>query len=121
MTPTLVFKDGRFLFATGSPGGSTIITVVLGVVTNIIDHGMNIRQAVDAPRFHHQWLPDVVAFERNSLSPDTAAILRAYGHKLEERDNVIISDAETVAIDPRTGLRLGASDFRKPDSQAVGY
>jgi gamma-glutamyltranspeptidase/glutathione hydrolase len=121
MTPTMVFKDGRFILATGSPGGSTIITVVLGVITNVIDHGMNIRQAVDAPRFHHQWMPDVLAYERNSFSPDSVALLKARGHILQERDNVIVSDAETVAIDPETKRRLGASDLRKPDSLAVGY
>ncbi len=121
MTPTLVFKDGRLVLATGSPGGSTIITVVFGVVTNVLDHGMTIRQAVDAPRFHHQWLPDVLAYERNSVSPDTAALLKARGHRLEERENLIISDAETVAIDPKTGRRLGASDLRKPDSGSAGY
>jgi gamma-glutamyltranspeptidase/glutathione hydrolase len=121
MTPTLVFKDGRLLLVTGSPGGSTIITVVLGVLTNIIDHGMNIRQAVDAPRFHHQWMPDVLAYERNSFSPDSVALLKARGHILQERDNVIVSDAETVAIDPETQRRLGASDLRKPDSLTVGY
>ncbi len=121
MTPTFVLKDGKLILATGSPGGSTIITVVFGVVTNVIDHGMNIRQAVDAPRFHHQWMPDVLAYERNSISPDTVALLKAQGHQLDERDNVIVSDAETVAIDPKTGLRQGASDIRKPDSQTVGY
>ncbi len=121
MTPTLVFKDGRLALVTGSPGGSTIITVVLGVITNVIDHGMNIRQAVDAPRFHHQWMPDVLAYERNSFSPDSVALLKARGHMLQERDNVIVSDAETVAIDPATGMRLGASDLRKPDSLTVGY
>jgi gamma-glutamyltranspeptidase/glutathione hydrolase len=121
MTPTMVFKDGRLVLATGSPGGSTIITVVFGVITNVIDHDMNIRQAVDAPRFHHQWMPDMLAYERNSFSPDSVALLKARGHLLQERDNVIVSDAETVAIDPASGKRLGASDLRKPDSQAVGY
>jgi gamma-glutamyltranspeptidase/glutathione hydrolase len=121
MTPTFVLKDGRLVLATGSPGGSTIITVVFEVITNVIDHGMNIRQAVDAPRIHHQWMPDVLAYERNSISPDTIALLKARGHPLEERDNVIVSDAETVAIDAKTGLRQGASDIRKPDSQTLGY
>jgi gamma-glutamyltranspeptidase/glutathione hydrolase len=121
MTPALVFKDGRLVMATGSPGGSTIITVVFQVITNVIDHGMNIRQAVDAPRFHHQWLPDVLAHERNSFSPDTVALLKARGHTLDERENVIVSDAETVSIDPKTNFRQGASDIRKPDSHSVGY
>ena len=121
MTPTMLFKDGRFILATGSPGGSTIITVVLGIVTNVIDHGMDIRQAVDAPRFHHQWMPDVLAYERNSFSPDSTALLKAWGHHLQNRENLIVGDAETVAIDPATGRRLGASDLRKPDSLSVGY
>lgn len=121
MTPTMLFKDGRFVLATGSPGGSTIITVVLGIVTNVIDHGMTIRQAVDAPRFHHQWMPDVLAYERHSFSPDSVALLKAWGHILQERENLIVGDAETVAIDPATGHRLGASDLRKPDSLSVGY
>jgi gamma-glutamyltranspeptidase/glutathione hydrolase len=121
MTPTFVLKDGKLVFATGSPGGSTIITVVFNVITNVLDHGMTIRQAVDAPRFHHQWMPDSLAYERNSVSPDTVALLKAMGHKLDERDNLIVSDAETVAIDPKTGLRQGASDIRKPDSQTIGY
>jgi gamma-glutamyltranspeptidase/glutathione hydrolase len=117
----MLFKDGRFILATGSPGGSTIITVVLGIVTNVIDHGMDIRQAVDAPRFHHQWMPDVLTYERHSFSPDSAALLKAWGHHLQNRENLIVGDAETVAIDPATGRRLGASDLRKPDSLSVGY
>jgi gamma-glutamyltranspeptidase/glutathione hydrolase len=121
MTPTFVLKDGHLVLATGSPGGSTIITVVFGVITNVLDHGMTIRQAVDAPRIHHQWLPDALAYERNSVSPDTVALLKARGHQLDERDNLIISDAETVAINPKTGRREGASDIRKPDSKTVGY
>ncbi len=121
MTPTFVLKDGRLVLATGSPGGSTIITVVFNVITNVLDHGMTIRQAVDAPRIHHQWMPDALIYERNSVSPDTVALLKAKGQHLEERDNLIISDAETVAIDWQTGLRQGASDIRKPDSKTVGY
>jgi gamma-glutamyltranspeptidase/glutathione hydrolase len=121
MTPTFVLKDGHLVLATGSPGGSTIITVVFNVITNVLDHGMTIRQAVDAPRFHHQWMPDVLAYERNGLSPDTVALLKARGQHVDERDNLIISDAETVTIDPKTGARQGASDIRKPDSQTIGY
>ena len=79
MTPTFVLKDGKLAFATGSPGGPTIINTVFEIITNVIDHHMDIRQAVDAPRFHHQWMPDVLMYERYSVSPDTVALLKAQG------------------------------------------
>ena len=81
MTPTLVVKDGGILLATGSPGGSTIITTVLQVVMNLIDHGMDLSDAVGRPRFHHQWQPDRVMVEPLGFSPDTLAILRSWGHE----------------------------------------
>lgn len=124
MTPTLVFKDGKFLLATGSPGGPTIINTVLQVITNVIDHEMPVMAAVDAPRIHHQWMPDVLTHEPYGLSPDTAALLRAWGHEIRLRvsyEGGHQGDAETVAVDPKTGVRLGAPDPRKPDSGAVGH
>ena len=121
MTPTFVLKDGKIFLVTGSPGGPTIINTVLAIITNVIDHGMNVQQAVDFPRFHHQWIPDELNFDRYSISPDTMAILRSYGHKLNERPSVIGGDGETIAIDPQTKLLLGAADPRKPDSKSVGY
>ncbi len=82
MTPTIVLDgDGMPLLVTGSPGGSTIITTVLQVVLNVLEHDMDISDAVGMPRFHHQWLPDRVVYERNGISPDTLAILRARGHE----------------------------------------
>lgn len=81
MTPTLVVKDGGILLVTGSPGGSTIITTVLQVVMNLIDHGMDLSDAVGRPRFHHQWQPDRVMVEPLGFSPDTLAILKAWGHE----------------------------------------
>lgn len=81
MTPTLVVKDGQTILATGSPGGSTIITTVFQVVVNTIDHGMTVSDAVGAPRFHHQWLPERVIHEPLALSPDTLSLLRAMGHE----------------------------------------
>ena len=81
MTPTLVVKDGRILLATGSPGGSTIITTTLQVIVNLIDHGMSLSDAVGQPRFHHQWLPDAVVYEAPGFSPDTLAKLKAMGHE----------------------------------------
>ncbi|MDO8544184.1 MAG: gamma-glutamyltransferase [Opitutaceae bacterium] len=124
MTPTLVFKDGKLLLATGSPGGPTIINTVLQVIVNVIDHQMGVAQAIEAPRIHHQWMPDTLTHERHGISADTLAILTAKGHSLKERvsyEGGYQGDAETILIDPQTNLRLGAADPRKPDAKAVGY
>jgi gamma-glutamyltranspeptidase / glutathione hydrolase len=121
MTPTFVLKDHALVLVTGSPGGPTIINTVLEIITNYLDHGMPVQQAVDAPRFHHQWIPDEMSYDHFGLSPDTVAILVSEGHALKERDNLVSSDGETIAVDPKTHLRLGASDPRKPDAKSVGY
>lgn len=81
MTPTLVLKDGEPILVTGSPGGSTIITTTLQVILNVLDHGMDLSDAVGKPRFHHQWQPDRVVYERFGVSPDTLAALEAMGHQ----------------------------------------
>jgi gamma-glutamyltranspeptidase/glutathione hydrolase len=109
------------VLVTGSPGGPTIINTVLEIITNHLDHGMPIVQAVEAPRFHHQWQPDVVVYDHYGMSPDTIAILVAEGHVLKERETLVGGDGETVAIDQKTHLRLGAADPRKPDAKSVGY
>ena len=124
MTPTMVFKEGKLLLVTGSPGGPTIINTVLQVLINVIDHQMPVAQAVEAPRVHHQWMQDALTYEHYGLSADTAAVLAAKGHTLKERasyEGGYQGDAETIAIDPATNLRHGAADPRKPDSRAVGY
>jgi len=124
MTPTIVFKDGRVVLVTGSPGGPTIINTVLQIISNVLDHRMPVSQAVEAPRIHNQWLPDVVTFERFGMSPDTMALMQAKGHKLPERksyEGAYQGDGETIAVDPVTGRFFGAADPRKPDSKAVGY
>ncbi len=124
MTPTLVFKDGQLLLATGSPGGPTIINTVLQIILNVVDHGMPAMAAVEAPRVHHQWMPDELTFERNGLSADTLALLQARGHTVKERvsyEGGYQGDAETILIDPATKLRHGAADPRKPDSRALGH
>jgi gamma-glutamyltranspeptidase/glutathione hydrolase len=124
MTPTFVLKDGKLLLITGSPGGPTIINTVLQVITNMIDHGMPVMAAVEAPRIHHQWMPDEMTHEQYGISPDTAEKLRALGHTVRERtsyEGANQGDAETIAIDPQTGRRLGASDPRKPDAKAIGH
>jgi gamma-glutamyltranspeptidase/glutathione hydrolase len=121
MTPTFVLKDGALVLVTGSPGGPTIINTVLEIITNVLDHNMPVMQAVEFPRFHHQWQPADISYDRFGMSPDTTAILTAKGHKLNERPNVVGGDGETIMIDPVTKLLLGAADPRKADAKAVGY
>jgi gamma-glutamyltranspeptidase/glutathione hydrolase len=120
MTPTFVLrKDGSLWFTVGSPGGPTIINTVLDVITNVVDYGMNIQQAIDAPRIHHQWLPDELVFEPYGLSGDTQNALTARGHKLAKPR--YLGDAEGIMIEEKTGVRLGATDPRRSDGLAVGY
>ena len=120
MTPTFVLrKDGSLWFTVGSPGGPTIINTVLDVITNVIDYGMNIQQAIDAPRIHHQWFPDELVFEPYGLSGDTQSALTARGHKLAKPR--YLGDAEGIMIEEKTGMRLGATDPRRSDGLAVGY
>lgn len=116
MTPTIVKKNGQFQFATGSPGGSTIITTVLQVVVHIIDYDMNAAQAVAAPRFHHQWLPDTVRLEKYGFDPATKKWLSERGHHLEERDGW---GNASVIIRRESGVLEGAADPRGEGS-AVG-
>lgn len=120
MTTTLVFKDGKLVLVTGSPGGPTIINTVFQIVTNVIDFQMPVAQAVEAPRIHHQWMPDQLEFEKYGLSVDTVVALRAMGHTVVERPGYQ-GDAESIAIDPATGKIFGASDPRQADARAVGY
>lgn len=120
MTPTFVLrKDGSLWFTTGSPGGPTIINTVLIIITNVIDYDMNIQQAIDAPRIHHQWLPDELVFEPYGLSGDTQKALIARGHKLAKPR--YLGNAEGIMIEEKTGVRLGATDPRRSDGAAVGY
>jgi gamma-glutamyltranspeptidase/glutathione hydrolase len=120
MTPTFVLrKDGSLWFTVGSPGGPTIINTALCVIVNVVDYGMNIQQAIDAPRIHHQWLPDELVFEPYGLSGDTQKALVALGHKLARPR--YLGDAEGLMIEEKTGVRLGATDPRRSDGPAVGY
>ncbi len=119
MTPTIVLdKDGKFWFALGARGGPRIITAVLQSTINMIDHKMNIQDAIDMPRIHHQWLPDEIMWEEFGMSPDTRAILEGYGHKFREKPRGLAS-ATAIAVDSE-GVRLGAIDSRS-DGMAVGY
>jgi gamma-glutamyltranspeptidase/glutathione hydrolase len=117
MTPTIVLKDGKLLLVLGSPGGPTIITTVANILIGVIDFSLDIQEAVNAPRFHNQWLPDEILVE-DRLSPDTMSILRSKGHKLKIEH--FWGDGECIMIDPKSGERLGASDGRN-NGKAVGY
>jgi gamma-glutamyltranspeptidase/glutathione hydrolase len=118
MTPTIVAKDGKPLLVVGSPGGSRIITTVLQVVMNVIDYEMDVQEAVDAARFHHQWLPDEIRIERQGFPFDVRRALEAMGHTLAERQDM--GDVHAIWIDPKTNLRYGASDPRL-DGRTIGY
>ncbi len=119
MTPTIVAKDGKPVLVIGSPGGRTIINTVLQVVLNVIDHGMNVGQAIEAPRIHHQWLPDVTWFERQGLSPDTQRLFEMMGHDIRYRGSQ--GSAHGIFIDYGRGLFYGAADSRSLDGAAVGH
>jgi gamma-glutamyltranspeptidase/glutathione hydrolase len=119
MTPTIVLKDGKFYFAVGSPGGPTIINTVLQVLVNVIDFGMNIRQAIEAPRIHHQWKPDHIRWEPFGVNRDTWNALVKKGHKFADKPGYM-GDAEGIMIDAETGIMLGASDPRL-GGVTVGY
>jgi gamma-glutamyltranspeptidase/glutathione hydrolase len=119
MTPTIVLQDGKLFFAVGSPGGPTIINTVLQVLVNVIDFKMNLQQAIDYPRVHHQWMPDNVRWEPYGLNQDTRAALLKRGHTFAERPGYM-GDAEGIMIEPETGMRLGASDPRL-GGVPVGY
>jgi gamma-glutamyltranspeptidase / glutathione hydrolase len=117
MTPTIVLKDGKLFMVVGSPGGPTIITTVANILLGMIDYGLDLQAAVNAPRFHNQWLPDSIILE-DRISPDTIHLLENKGQKVEIRH--FWGDAECIEIDPKTGERLGASDGRN-NGKAVGY
>jgi gamma-glutamyltranspeptidase/glutathione hydrolase len=119
MTPTIVLrKDGSPWFAVGAAGGPRIISAVLQTIINVIDHDMGIQQALDAPRIHHQWMPDELVVEPYGISPDTRKVLESYGQKFAEKP-VYIANATGIMIDEK-GVRLGAVDSRGSGG-AVGY
>ncbi len=126
MTPTIVVHNGKTVMVLGSPGSSKIITTVANVLMGVVDYGMNLQEAVNAPRFHNQWLPDVVNVEK-WFSPDTVNTLGKMGYKVQvglhdgQDVSPYWSDAECIAIDEKTGERLGATDGRNSRGKAVGY
>ena len=118
MTPTILARDGKLFMVIGSPGGRTIINTVLECILGVVDFGLNIQEAIDAPRFHHQWLPDRIRYERIGFSPDTIALLRAKGHDLRETGSQGI--AEGIVYDAKEDVLEGGCDRRSPDGAAVG-
>jgi gamma-glutamyltranspeptidase/glutathione hydrolase len=125
MAPTIVLKDGKLFLVLGSPGGPRIISTVANILMGVVDYGLNLQQAVNAPRFHHQWLPDVAWVEAD-FSPDALKLLQKMGHKVEvggeesgERE-LYWSDGECVEVDLISNERLGASD-RRNHGKAIGF
>jgi gamma-glutamyltranspeptidase / glutathione hydrolase len=116
MTPAILAKDGKLFMVTGSPGGRTIINTVLLTILNAVDFGMNAQQAVDAPRFHHQWLPDRITYEKNGMSPDTLSILESRGHSFRETNAQGV--AEVIIYNQKEDVLEGGVDRRAPDGGA---
>ncbi|MBC3379348.1 gamma-glutamyltransferase [Serratia fonticola] len=140
MSPTLVTKDNKIFMVLGSPGGSRIITITLQTALNVIDHGMAPQEAVDAPRIHHQWLPDEVYYEQRGVSADTLKILKEMGYKMVEQtpwgaaELILVGLPGAAGVSPansgndsavsgrvREGYLYGANDVRRPAGSAVGY
>lgn len=140
MSPTLVTKDNKIFMVLGSPGGSRIITITLQTALNVIDHGMAPQEAVDAPRIHHQWLPDEVYYEQRGVSADTLKLLSGMGYKMVEQtpwgaaELILVGLPGAAGVSPansgndsavsgkvREGYLYGANDVRRPAGSAVGY
>ena len=118
MTPTILLKDGKLFMTVGAPGGSRISTAVLQVILNVVDFGMNIQDAIDAPRVHHQWMPDRLSLER-AISPDTVDLLKSRGYDVDYNAGVVL--AQTAAIVSDGGWLQGGSDGRSAAGKAAGY
>ncbi|MEJ1241703.1 gamma-glutamyltransferase [Chryseolinea sp. T2] len=122
MTPTILVKDGKPLMVIGTPGGRTIINSVLQVILNVIDHQMNIAEAVEAPRFHHQWLPDCIYLESLTVNKNTQEELTRRGNKLKELPPTWYQGAAMgIYIDRKSGYIMGGVDSRSPDAGGAGY
>lgn len=126
MTPTIVTRHGRLRYVLGSPGGPTIITTVVNDLVSLIDNGLNIQQAADAPRFHHQYLPDQLDVEKR-FPVDVADVLKTCGYTIkrsgefDEHNPGVWGDNELIAVDPKTGDLLGGHDTRRGYGKAAGY
>ena len=119
MTPTIVEKNGKLFMVAGSPGGSTIITSVLQAILNVYEYNLSMQEAVNAPRFHHQWLPDLITFEPNAFSSETISKLKAKGYIINEKTTPVIGKLDCILVLPDNTLEGGA-DFRG-DDKAAGF
>lgn len=119
MTPTIVEKDGKLFMVVGTPGGSTIITSVFQTIINVVEYDMGMQEAVDAPRFHHQWLPDVIAFEPNSFPEELLKELQSKGYEINEERMPIIGKVDAILVLPDGTLEGGADP--RGDDYASGY
>jgi gamma-glutamyltranspeptidase/glutathione hydrolase len=119
MSPTIVLRDGKLFMVTGSPGGSTIISTTLESFLNVAEFGMNMQQAVDAPRLHEQWLPDLVFVEPGLLTPAVQRELEAMGYHFKSVKSWGADEA--ILVNPKSGLLEGANDRRRPSGLAAGY
>lgn len=119
MTPTIVEKNGKLFMTVGSPGGSTIITSVLQTILNVYEYNLSMQEAVNVPRFHHQWLPDLITFEPNTFSTQTFDTLKSKGYLINEKTTPVIGKVDAILVLPNNKLEGGA-DFRGDDS-AVGF
>src|SRR5436190_9631860 len=118
MAPTILLKDGARFMTLGAPGGSRIPTAILQVIVNVIDAGMNVQDAIDAPRIHHQWQPDRLVLERG-ISPDTVTLLKARGYDVDDAPDTTI--AQVAAIVKADDWLQGGSDGRSAAGKAAGY
>jgi gamma-glutamyltranspeptidase / glutathione hydrolase len=119
MTPTIVEKDEKLFMVVGTPGGSTIITSVLQTILNVIEFDMTMQEAVNAPRFHHQWLPDLINFEPEGFSAETLAALKSKGYLINEGNSPIIGKVDAILLLPNGRMEGGAD--RRGDDKAAGY
>ncbi|WP_426091332.1 gamma-glutamyltransferase [Flavobacterium sp. DSR3-2] len=119
MTPTIVERNGKLFMVVGSPGGSTIITSVLQTILNVSEYNFSMQQAVNAPRFHHQWLPDLITFEPNTFNTKTFTTLKSKGYLINEKTTPVIGKVDAILVLPNQKLQGGA-DFRGDDT-AVGF
>ncbi len=119
MTPTIVSKEGKPYLIIGSPGGRTIINTVFQTVLNVLAYEMRIDRAIEAMKIHHQWLPDILLYEGNLLSPDTATILEKMGHTLQSEESLGVLMG--IMYDPELNVYIGASDSSSANGAAIGY